>query len=117
MRVRRETFRTGTPKNHFRLINLVARIGGGRQARGIANSAVDVDRLATRSTDQVVVIVTDTIFVEGRGSGRLDAPDEAPFGQHSEGVVDSLSGNGTDLGANVFSDVVGTAVGSCRDRP
>src|SRR5262249_39581337 len=68
-------------------------------------------------TDQVMVVVTDTILVEGRRSGGLDAPDEPLLDQHREGVVNRLSRDGADVGANARSDVVGRAVGPTRHDP
>jgi hypothetical protein len=59
-----------------------------------------------------MVVVTDTILVAGRGSSRLNPPDEVLLGKHPEGVVNRLSRNGSDLGANLFSDVIRGAVGA-----
>ena len=61
----RETLRTRAPVNHLRLIDLVTRGVGGGQTRGVANGAVDIDRFSADATNQVVVVVTDTIFVKG----------------------------------------------------
>src|SRR5438132_13952870 len=98
----RETLGTGAPVDHLRLINLENRVGGGGQARGVAGGAVDIDRFSAGATDQVVVVVTNTILVEGRRSGGLDAPDESLLDQHPKGVVHRLSRDGADLGANVL---------------
>src|SRR3954453_95131 len=113
----REPLGTGAPVDHLRLIDLVTRVGGGGQARGVADGAVDVDRFGASATDQVVVVVPDAILVEGRRPGGLDAPDESLLDQHPEGVVHRLPGDGADLGANVLGDVVGCAVGPTRHRP
>src|SRR5256885_553654 len=86
-RICRETLWTCAPVDHLRLIDLVTRVGGGGQARGVADSAVDVDRFSARAADQVVVVVTDTILVEGRRPGGLDAPDESLLDQHPKSVV------------------------------
>ena len=86
-RICRETLGTCAPVDYLRLIDLVTRVGGGGQARGVADGTVDVDRFSARATDQVVVVVPDTILVEGRRPGGLDAPDETLLGQHLKGVV------------------------------
>ena len=57
------------------------------------------------------------ILVEGRRPGRLDASYEAFLDEHPESIVDRLSGNGTDLRANVLCDVVRRAVRTTRHRP
>ena len=113
----RETPGTGAPVDHLRLIDLVTRVGGGGQARGVADGTVNIDRFSAGATDQVVVVVTNTILVAGRRSGGLDAPDESLLDKHPEGVVHRLSRDGTNLGANVLGDVVGRAVGLTRHRP
>ena len=63
------------------------------------------------------MVVTDSILVQGWRPGRLDAPDEALLGQDFEGVVYSLSRNGTDCGTNVTCDVFRRAVGPTRHSP
>src|SRR5262249_52463386 len=97
----RETLGTGPPVDHLRLVDRVTRVGGGGQARGVADGTIDIDRFSAGATDQVMVVVTNTILVEGRRSGGLDAPEESPLDQHPEGVVHRLSRDGADLGANV----------------
>jgi hypothetical protein len=113
----RETLGAGAPVDHLRFIDLVTRVGAGGQARGVADGAIDIDRFPACATDQVVVVVTDTILVEGRRSGGLDATDESLLDQDPKGIVHRLSGDGADLGANVLGDVVGRAVGPTRHRP
>ena len=65
----------------------------------------------------MVVVVTDPILIAGRRTGGLDPPDEALLGQDFEGVVYSLSRNGTDFGTNVTCDVFRRAVGPTRHSP
>jgi hypothetical protein len=64
----------------------------------------------------MVVVVTDSILVQGRRPSGLDSPDEALLGQDAEGVVHRLSRDGTDLGANVLDDVVHHTMGPTRHR-
>jgi hypothetical protein len=113
----RETLGTGAPVDHLRLIDLVTRVGGGGQARGVADGAIDIYCFSARATDQVVVVVPNSILVKGRRSGGLDAPNESLLDQHPKGVVHRLSRDGADLGANVLGDLVGRAVGPTRHHP
>jgi len=64
-RSRRETLGASAPKDHFHLIDLIARVVSGRQARRVAHGAVDVDRFSATATDNMVVIVTDPILSLG----------------------------------------------------
>jgi len=112
----RETIGTRPPIDNLRLIDLVTRVGGGGQARRVTNGAVYIDRLSAGATDQMVVVVTNPIFIESRRPSGLDASDEALLGQHPKGVVHRLSRDGTDLGANVLGDGVRRAVRSTQYR-
>src|SRR5262245_54154455 len=96
----RQTPGTGAPVDHLRLIDFIARVGGGGQAGGVADGAVHIDRVSAGATDQVVVVVANAILVECRRAGGLDAPEESLLDQHAEGVVHRLSRDGADLGAN-----------------
>ena len=84
------------PVDDLGLVDLVARVVGGRQARRVADRAVDVDHPAAGPADEVVVVVTDPVLVAGRRTGGLDAPEEALVGEGREGVVHRLPGDGTD---------------------
>ena len=112
----RETLRTLAPVDHLRLIDLVTRCVGGGQARGVADGAVDVDCFSAGATNQVVVVVPDSILVKGRRPGGLDTPDDTLLGQYPQGVVHRLSRDGTDLGTHVCGDVVSRAMGPPRNR-
>jgi hypothetical protein len=96
---------------------LIPRVIGGGQARGVPNGTVDIDRFSAGATDNVVVIVPNTILVERRRSGGLDAPNDTFLGQDSEGVVHRLTRNGPDLTANILGDVVSRGVRPIRYRP
>ena len=113
----RQALGTRSPVDHLSLIDLITRIVGGGQARGVADGAVDVDGFSTAATDQVVVVVTDSHLVECRGAGGLDAPDDALVREDPERVIYGLSRYGTDVSTNVTGDVVGHAVGTTRHRP
>ena len=55
-----------SPVGHFGLVDNEAIIVGGRQARGLPNGTVHVGDVTAVATDDVVMIVTDPIFVERR---------------------------------------------------
>ncbi len=70
-----------TPIDHFSFIDDETRVVRGAQARAFANRAIDVDRFTAIAADQMVVVVAHAILVAGRGTGRLDAPDQSLIGQ------------------------------------
>ena len=113
----RDTVGAAAPVDDLGLVDLVARVVGGRQARGVADRAVDVDHPAAGSADEVVVVVADPVLVAGRRPGRLDAPEEALVGEDAEGVVHRLARDRTDLGPHDAVDVVGGAVRPVGHRP
>lgn len=84
--------------------------------QGATNGAVDVDRFPAGAADHVVVMIPDPIFVAGRRTGRLDAPDEALLNQEAERVVNRLARDGSDIGTHILGDGVCRAVGATRNR-
>jgi len=64
----------------------------------------------------MVMVVADSILVQRRRAGRLDAPDDALFGEYGEGVVHRLTRDGADFGAHILGKVLRPAVGSLRNR-
>ena len=64
-----------------------------------------------------MVIVPHSILVEGRRPGGLNAPEEPFVHHHSQGVVNGLARNGTDVCSNDFGDGVRRAMGSSGNRP
>ena len=90
-------------------------IAAGGEAGSFAGGAVDIVRSAAAPADEVVVVVTDAVLVEGGGTGGLDAADEPFFAEECERVVDGLLGNGADFRANVIANDFSSAVGMCRD--
>ena len=113
----RETLGTRPPVDHFRLIDLITEIVGSGQARGVTDGTVDINSFSAGATDQVMVVVTDSILVKGRRPRRLDAPNEALLRQNPESVVYRLSRNSPDIGPNVRGDIVRRAVGMTRHSP
>ena len=99
------------------LVDLVARVGGGRQARRDADRAVHVDHAAAAAANQVVMVVADPVLVARRRPGGLNAADQTPVGQDGEGIVHGLARDGADLGPCLVGHLVSGAVRSSGDRP
>ena len=105
------------PVDDLGLVDLVARVVGGGEARRVADRAVDVDHPAAGAADQVVVVVADAVLVAGRRAGRLDAPEEALVGEDAEGVVHGLAGDGAELDAARPRRCRRRCRGAARHRP
>jgi len=71
-------------------------IVAGGETRRVADRAVDVEHCAAVSTDQVMVIVANAVFVTRNRSGRLNAP-----GPH---CVGDLFGRGVRVRGNGSGD-------------
>ena len=61
-----QAIRTAPPVNDLGLVDLVASAVDRRETGGEADRAVDVDRAAAESADQMVVVVADPILEAGR---------------------------------------------------
>jgi hypothetical protein len=90
---------------------------GRRETRGRTDRAVDVDQAAADTTDQVVVVVPDPVFIASWRSRRLNAPEEAFGYQDAEGVVHRLQRDCTDLGPDDLGHALGRDVRLTRDGP
>jgi len=99
--------RTASPVGDFGFVDLVALVVGGRQAWRGAGRAVDIDDATADPADQVVVVVADAILVAGRGTGGLDATDQAFGDEHAQRVIDRLQRDGADFRSNHVRDAVG----------
>ncbi len=84
-------------------------VGGGEARRG-AHTAVDVGNRATGPADHVVVIIAHPRLVSRDRTRRLDAPEEPGGGQRSQNVVDGLSGNFGQDGADSAENRVGVGM-------
>jgi hypothetical protein len=100
-------FRTAPPVGDFCFVDLVAHVVCRGQARSGPYRAVDVDHAAADAADQMVMVVADARFEAGRGTGRLNAPDDAFANQDAQGVVHRLKRDR----ANLRSHRVGYAIG------
>ena len=104
------------PVGDFGFVDLVALVVARSETRGVADGAVHVDHAAADSTDQVMVVVADSILEAGRRAGRLDAADQAFGDQDVQRVVHRLEGNGPDLGADDLGHPIGRDVRLGGDR-
>ena len=109
--------RAGAPVDHFGFVDLEAVVIVGMQARGFADGAADVLGLAAGTADEVMMVIADPVFVEGGGVGRLDAADDALVREYVQDVVDGLTRNGTELGADLLGELIGGRVGMIFTRP
>ena len=101
---------TPSPVDHFGFINLVAEVVGRRETRSESDCAVHILHASTDATDQVMVIVIDSTFVERGRSDRLNSPDKALVNQHAESVVHGLARDGADINPGGFGHTVGRDV-------
>jgi hypothetical protein len=84
------------------------------EARGSSGGAVHVDNNAASSTNEVMVIVSDAVLVQGRGANRLDAPNEALLCEHSERVVHRLARDRPDFVPGNFYNAISRDVRANR---
>lgn len=90
LRIRSPAIRAGAPVDHFGLVDAEAVIVGRMQARGAADSAVDVRQLAALAAHHMVVIVANAGFVAGDMALRLYLPDDSQLREKLQRIVDSL---------------------------
>ena len=99
------------PVDDLSLVHQETVLGGGGEARRSAHTAVDIGNRATGPADHVVVIVADPRLVSRDRTRRLDAPEESAGGQRSQNVVDGLSGDFGQDGADSAENRVGVGMG------
>ena len=97
------------------IVEAVIVVGG--ETRGLTDSAVDVDHDAAGATDEVMVIVADSILVARRRSRGLDSAGQPPADQRSQGVVHRLPGNRSDAPSHVVGELVRGGMRVGRHRP
>src|SRR5690348_1002145 len=76
-----------TPVDDLGFVDVVARIVGGRQARGLADRAGDVGDSAAGAADGMVVVVADPQLVQAWLAGWLDAAYQTSVGEGAQHVV------------------------------
>jgi len=109
------TLRAESPVRDVGLVDVIAVIVGRRETRRRAHRTVDVDDASALSTDEVMMIVIDAVFVASGRSDGLNATKKTVVDQHSESVVDRLTRNATNIGLGNVGDFVGCHVRSARD--
>lgn len=112
----RAAVRAAAPVDDLGLVDLVAGVLGGGQARGGSDRAVDVNETTARPADQVVVIVADSVLVPGGGPGGLDAAQKPLVGEQADGVVNGPPRDRADLGRHDLDHLVGGGVRPGGDR-
>jgi len=88
---------------------------GRCQAGCCADGAVDVSDDAARPADDVVMVISDAPFKQGRTAGRLDAAHQPGRGKRVEGLVDGLQGDMTNPMTNPGSDRLDVQVSALPD--
>ena len=88
----------------------------GLEAGGFTDGAADVFGASTGTTDEVVMVVADAVFVASRGIGGLDAADDAFIREDVQDVIDRLAGNRAQFTAGARGQLVGRGVRMKGDR-
>jgi hypothetical protein len=112
-----ETLRAAAPVDDLGFVDDEARVVGGRQARGGADGAVDIDHAAAGAADQMVVVVADPILVPCRRTGGLDPSDQPVLGQDAQRVVHRLPGDDADVFGPACAMSSAVAWGCATPRP
>jgi hypothetical protein len=94
------------PVDDFGFIDFEAVVVVDGEAGHLADRTVDVEHRAAASADEMVVVVSNTVFVASRRAGRLDPADEVLVDQDAERVVDRLPGNRPELGTHFVAQLV-----------
>ncbi len=113
----RSTIGTATPVGDFGFVDFESVHVRCFEAGSVADRAIDIDDVTALPADEMVVIVSDAIFVQSRRADRLDSPDQPFVDQEAESVVDGLARNGADVGLRSLGDVVSGAVWMKSDGP
>lgn len=90
LRIRSLAIRACAPVDHFGFVDAEAVVVGRMQARGAADSTVDVRQLAALTAHDMVVIVANAGFVAGGMALRLYLPDDSQLREKLQRIVDSL---------------------------
>lgn len=115
-RGRSPTIGADSPKNDLCLVDLVTGVVGCVQAWGFAHRTIDIDCLSANPTNDMVMVVADTVLIQRRGAGWLNPSDQPLLGENSQRVVNGLFGNGANLGKHRFHNLIRPAVRIFGDR-
>jgi hypothetical protein len=102
------------PVHDFGFVDPEARVVCSSEAWSCADGTIHIDHDSASSANEVVVVVADAVFIQGRGANRLNAPNESLLCEHPESVVDRLTRNCPDLCASHFHHAVGGDMGLFR---
>jgi hypothetical protein len=108
--------RAASPVRDLGLVDLIAVVVVHGETGSFTDRTVDIYNAPADSTDQMVMVVTDSIFETRRRSRRLNAADQAFGDQDAERVVHRLQRDRADLGAHCVSHSVCRDVGFARHR-
>ena len=89
-RSRRDTLGASAPVDDLGFVDLVARVVGGHQARGVADHTVDIGDGVAATADHVVMVVADAEFVPAWPARRLDATHLPSAGERAKHDVHGL---------------------------
>ena len=84
------------------------------EARRRSDRTIDVEHDATTSADEMVMVVTDAVFVAGSGPRRLDAPNQVLVDEQRNRVVHRLTRDRPDHSPNFVGQLVGGGVAARR---
>jgi len=79
------------PVRHLGLVDLESVVVCCLQAGHRTHAAVHVDYSAAATANEVVMVVTNTILVQGRRAARLDTSHQAEFDERVQRVVHGLT--------------------------
>ena len=114
-RKRRSTSRAASPVDDFGFVNFESVIVVRGEAGDLTDGAVDVEHGATGATDEMVVVVADTVLVASCRTSWLDPPDEVLVDEDAERVVDRLARDCPELRSDLVAEFVGGGVWAVGD--
>jgi len=90
-RIRQPTGRTDTPVGDFRFVDIETLVVNCRKTGSSAYGTVNIKNIAATAADEVMVVIADAIFKQGRRADGLDATNDAGIGQNAQGVINRLT--------------------------
>ncbi len=108
--------RTDAPEGDFGFRNKISVSRSGFQARTMPDDAVYVFDPPAGSTDQVMMVVADSRFVERGGVRGFDAPHQSRFKQGMKIVINRLPGKAAEAFASNDGDGICVEMSAAIDR-